>query len=138
MFSKPTVKSCFLACKKMFQAYRFHYLLLFTLSISRIDNNFNLDIKILILKIKRVGPSQYPHTHMSRPWQFWFYLYVLIFSTAEKFCNGVPQTVMSQSHITSFFTGMTYEHGQLSSFPRMHILLLHLLSSGYISKQLHL
>ena len=70
--------------------------------------------------------------------QLWFYLYVLIFSTAEKFCNGVPQTVMSQSHITSFFTGMTYEHGQLSSFPRMHILLLHLLSSGYISKQLHL
>ena len=67
MFSKPTVKSCFLASKKMFQASRFHYLLLFSLSISKIDNDFNLDAKILILKIKRVGPSQYPHTHTSRP-----------------------------------------------------------------------
>ena len=70
MFSKPTVKSCFLASKKMFQASRFHYLLLFSLSISKIDNDFNLDAKILILKIKRVGPSQYPHTHTSRPWDY--------------------------------------------------------------------
>ena len=67
MFSKPTVKSCFLASKKMSQACRFHYLLLFSLSISKIDNDFNLDVKILIFKIKCVGPSQYPHTHTSRP-----------------------------------------------------------------------
>ena len=67
MFSKPTVKSCFFASKMMFQACRFHYLLLFSLSISKIDNDFYLDAKILILKIKRVGPSQYPHTHTSRP-----------------------------------------------------------------------
>ena len=63
MFSKPTVKSCFLASKKMFQACGFHYSLLFSLSISKIDDNFNLDFKILILKVKPVGPSQYPHPH---------------------------------------------------------------------------
>ena len=67
MFSKSTVNSCFLAPKKMFQACGFHYSVLFSLSISKIDDNFNLDIKILILKIKPVGPSQYPHTHTSRP-----------------------------------------------------------------------
>ena len=40
----------------MFQACEFHYSMLFSLFISKIDDNFNLDIKILILKIKPVGP----------------------------------------------------------------------------------
>ena len=29
--------------------------------------------------------------------QLWFYLYILTFSTAEKFCNGVPQGMIYQT-----------------------------------------
>ena len=102
MFSKPTVKSCFFASKMMFQACRFHYLLLFSLSISKIDNDFYLDAKILILKIKRVGPSQYPHTHTSRPWETFIWKASKAWNTIYKYVlnskKGLATPVNSIKH----------------------------------------
>ena len=82
------MKSCFLASKKMFQACGFHYSVLFSLSISKIDDNFNLDIKILNLKIKPVGPSQYPHTHTSRPCQLMAHIFQMATCTTLVLDDG--------------------------------------------------
>ena len=125
MFSKPTVKSCFLACKKMFQAYRFHHLLLFTLSIlSRIDNNFNLDIKILILiKIKRVGPSQYPHTHTSRPWEFLSVLLFPYYSFKTPIIFYISRLEGTQTHTRTarLYKYRYFQQYDISSAPLVHL-----------------
>ena len=86
MFSKPTVKSCFLASKKMFQASRFHYLLLFSLSISQIDNDFNLDAKIFNFdpQDKTCGSISVP-THPHEP------PLVLLLTELSNFMPRVPE-----------------------------------------------